>query len=580
MPQQKAMSLLLEFARPVRARLISSIVLAVTGALLGVLPYLAAAQIISLLCAGTLNLAQITWLAAAALVGYLASVWCAAVSTMISHRCAFSTLNSIRKALTVKLSRMPLGQITEQPSGKFKTLIVDTVEKLELPLAHLIPEVSANITVPLLILSYLFVLDWRLALISLVTIPIGVGCYLGMMRDYSPRYAKVLAAAKNMDAAMVEYIGGIEVIKGFNQATSSYQKYTDAIKTNEYAKTRWFNQTNPYYVTGVAIMPACLLGVLPLGSYLYQQEKITAPVLITCVILSLGLVKPLIQALRYTDSLAMVDTTVREVATLLAAPELNRPAEFVTLTNYQVDFDQVSFGYQDTEVLHEVSLSIKPNTMTALVGPSGSGKSTMARLIASFWEVDSGMVRIGGVDVRQLPLEQVLQLVSYVTQDNYLFDVSILENIKMGDPGATEEQVIAAAKAARCHDFITALPEGYETRAGTGGANLSGGERQRVTIARAILKNSPIVVLDEATAFTDPENETAIQESISGLVAGKTLVVIAHHLSTITTADQIVVLDRGRITASGRHQELLENCPLYRQLWEAQLELTTTGGAR
>lgn len=377
-----------------------------------------------------------------------------------------------------------------------------------------------------------------------------------------------------MDASTVEYIGGIEVIKAFNQSTVSYRKYTEAITENENAKAEWFKKTNPYYAAGIAIAPSSLLGVLPLGCWFFIHGSISAGSFISCIILSLGLIAPLIQALRYTDSLAMVDSTVKEIAKLLEAEEMNRPKEVVPLKENTIAFSHVSFSYSDTEVLHDISFQAVPNGMTAFVGPSGSGKSTIARLIASFWEASTGSVMIGGCDVRNIPLSQVMERVAYVSQDNYLFHLSIRENIRIGKPDATDAEIEQAAKKTSCHDFISALPQGYDTVAGDGGNNLSGGEKQRIAIARAILKDSPIIVLDEATAFTDPENEAVIQRSIGELVAGKTLIVIAHRLSTITMADKIIVMNHGRIEAEGEHQSLLESCELYRTLWNAHISVS------
>lgn len=571
---------ILHFAGQCRGRLTASVLLAILGSACGVVPYLAVTQIIIRILGKNYDLVPIGLLALLALLGYLGGTWLNTASTMLSHRSAFMILKNIRTELTAKLSRVPMGTILDTPSGNFKTLLVDTVEKLELPLAHMIPELTANIFIPVLMLLYLFVLDWRIALISLITIPIGLFCYMGMMKDYEKRYCRVLTAGKNMDAAIVEYVGGIEVIKAFNQSSSSYGKYADAVKENEAAKATWFKQTNGFYVAGISIMPSCLLGVLPLGAWLFQSGSLTAPVFIACIILALGLVKPLIQALQYTDSLAMVDSTVQEIAGMLEEKEIKRPLEPVPLENSNISFREVSFSYGDTEVLHQISFDAAPCGMTAIVGPSGSGKSTVARLIASFWEADSGEVQIGGVDVRRLPLKQVMDLVSYVSQDNFLFHLSVKENIRIGRPGASDEEVIVAAKQASCHDFITALPQGYDTLAGEGGSSLSGGERQRIAIARAILKNSPVVILDEATAFTDPENEAVIQASINELVQGKTLIVIAHRLSTITAADKILVMDNGRIEAEGTHDALLRDCLLYRELWEAHISAKDTKEGR
>lgn len=576
MNNKKTLHRLFEFAESCRGLLISSVVFAVIGAGCGIIPYIAVSRIIIQICAGDYSLKSIIPMAIIALSGYLLQLCLSTVSTIRSHRAAFSILKNIRTALTKKLSRVPMGFVLDTPSGKFKTMIVDTVEKLELPLAHMIPELTANIMIPLLMMIYFLILDWRLALIAAATFPIGMLCYIGMMKDYEKRYARVLTAAKTMDASTVEYIGGIEVVKAFNQSSVSYRKYADAVMENENSKSEWFKKTNPYYAAGIAIAPSSLIGVLPIGSLFYMNASISAGSFISCIILSMGLISPLIQALRYTDSLAMVNATVQEIGNLLDTEEMKRPEKPVQLDGEQIEFIDISFSYDDTEVLHNVSFTADANEMTALVGPSGSGKSTVARLIASFWDVESGIVKIGGVDVRNIPLSQVMEHIAYVSQDNYLFHMSIMENIRIGKPDATDIEVENAAKQAACHDFITSLSDGYNTIVGDSGSNLSGGEKQRIAIARAILKNSPIVILDEATAFTDPENEAVIQRSISRLVSGKTLIVIAHRLSTIASADKIVVMNEGNIEAMGRHGELIENCPLYSDLWNAHISTLDT----
>ena len=572
--EKTALQYLLELAKPCKRLLATSVIFAVLGAAAGIIPYLAVSRLIIRICARDYTLQAIFVTALIALAGYLGQLYLSTLSTIRSHRAAFTVLKNIRMQLTAKLSRVPMGFILDTPSGKFKTMLVDTVEKLELPLAHIIPELTANLLIPFLMLVYFFYLDWRLALTAFATFPLGLICYMGMMKDYEKRYAKVLTASKNMDAATVEYIGGIEVIKAFNQSTVSYRKYTEAIAENENAKAEWFKKTNPYYAAGIAIAPSSLLGVLPLGCWFFIHGSISAGSFISCIILSLGLIAPLIQALRYTDSLAMVDSTVKEIAKLLEAEEMNRPKNGVPIKENTIAFSHVSFAYSDTEVLHDISFQAVPNGMTAFVGPSGSGKSTIARLIASFWEASKGSVMIGGCDVRNIPLSQVMERVAYVSQDNYLFHLSIRENIRIGKPDATDAEIEQAAKKASCHDFISALPQGYDTVAGDGGNNLSGGEKQRIAIARAILKDSPIIVLDEATAFTDPENEAVIQRSIGELIAGKTLIVIAHRLSTITMADKIIVMNHGHIEAEGSHQALLESCELYRSLWNAHISVS------
>lgn len=577
MQQQKKPFNLMVFIKPHRAGFITSVILAVLSVASGIVPYFAVARMVNLLISGEKNFSIYLAWGAAALIAYLLKSILHGISTRCSHEATFHVLSELRQAVADKLTRVSMGYLTDTPSGRLKTTMVERVEQMEVPLAHIIPEMTSNLLVPIAIVVYLFLLDWRMALVSLITIPIGMLCYMAQMKEYPKKYGAVVQASKHMSATTVEYIGGIEVIKAFNQGTASYAKYSDAVKENEAAKATWFRQTNGFYIAGIAIMPSCLLGVLPLGAWLFQRGSITAPALITCMILALGLVSPLIQALRYTDSLAMVDSTVKEIAGLLEAEELHRPAQSVRLDNTNISLRDVSFGYGNQEVLHRVSFDVVPGGMTAIVGPSGSGKSTVARLIASFWEADNGAVELGGVDVRNIPLSQVMDTVAYVSQDNFLFHLTVKENIRLGRPDATDEEVFAAAKLASCHDFITALPKGYDTLVGDGGGSLSGGERQRIAIARAILKDSPVVVLDEATAFTDPENEAVIQASINRLVQGKTLIVIAHRLSTIVHADRIVVLDHGQVEALGTHEELLVSCPLYRELWNAHISAKDTG---
>ncbi len=571
MNQRSSIGLLLSFARPCRGLLLSSVGLAVVGVASGMVPYFAVAALVVQLCAGTATPGSLVVLAAIALLGQIGRVLFGAASTVLSHRAAFAILKGIRTDMAAKLSRMPLGSVLAMSSGSLKTLMVDTVEKMEVPLAHLIPELTSNLLIPVFMAAYLFWLDWRLALLAIVTLPIGLICYMGMTKDYAVRHATAQRAGKAMNAAIVEFINGIEVIKVFNQSTASYEKFVAAVNGNRNAMADWFRATNGYYVAGMAIAPASLITVLPAGVYFHMSGTLDTATAITCFILSLGLIQPILLALGYTDSIAMMDGTLKEVAALLDQPELKRPTDPAPLHGHGVAFDRVSFSYaKDVEVLHEVSFEAVEGGMTAIVGPSGSGKSTLAKLLVSFWDADSGRILLGGVDARQLPLAQVMNLVAYVSQDNFLFHTSLKENIRIGRPEATDAEVKAAAEAAAC-GFIADLPDGYDTPAGDAGMRLSGGERQRIAIARAILKDRPIVVLDEATAFADPENEAFLQKSISRLVQGKTLVVIAHRLSTIVRADRIVVMDGGRVAAVGVHHELLQSSPLYLQLWEAHI---------
>ena len=334
----------------------------------------------------------------------------------------------------------------------------------------------------------------------------------------------------------------------------------------------WMNKSNFYFTFAMNIMPATLLTVLSIGGMLLKNGTLTPEKFVLIVILSMGLITPIIGCMKYTDDLAKVGTIIGQVTDILTAPELSRPETDVqTPQGSTVELHGVHFGYGDTEVLHGIDLIFREGTVNALVGPSGSGKSTIAKLIASFWDVGSGSITVGGADIRNISAGHYNRLVAYVSQDNYLFDNTVRENIRMGKPDATDAEVEMAARSCGCYEFIMGLENGFDTIAGSGGGHLSGGEMQRISIARAMLKNAPIVILDEATAYTDPENEAVIQESVARLVRGKTLIVIAHRLSTIVDADQIAVVNDGRIEAAGTQDELLQSCPLYRSLWNAHI---------
>jgi len=331
----------------------------------------------------------------------------------------------------------------------------------------------------------------------------------------------------------------------------------------------WMHENQKTMSAYNAILPSVLICVLPCGFAFWLSGSLELSTFLSIVIFSLGLIGPIIAAFTFTDDLAVLGTNVEEISQLLNAEELNHKDTPVKLEDTGISLRSVSFSYDGTtEVLHDVNLAIHPGTMTALVGPSGSGKSTVAKLIAGYWDVTSGSITLGGHELKDMPLSEIADQISYVSQDNYLFNRSIRENIRMGDPSATDAEVEAAARAANCHDFIMNLEQGYDTLAGDAGDRLSGGERQRITIARAMLKKASVIILDEATAFADPESEAQIQQAISRLVRGKTLIVVAHRLNTIQNADQILVIDQGRLAACGRQEELLNTCPLYRTMWE------------
>lgn len=367
-----------------------------------------------------------------------------------------------------------------------------------------------------------------------------------------------MAATNTLNDTAVEYIGGIEVIKAFGKAKSSYEKFVTAAKECAQSYIDWMNKSNFYFTFAINIMPATLLTVLPIGGLLIKNGTLTPEKFVLVVVLSMGLITPIIGCMKYTDDLAKVGTIISQVTDILTAPELPRPeTDAQPVQGGTVALHGVRFGYSDAEVLHGIDLTFREGTVNALVGPSGSGKSTIAKLIAAFWDVKDGSITVGGADIRSISAAHYNRLVAYVSQDNFLFDDTVRENIRIGRPDATDAEVEQAARACGCYDFIMGLENGFDTRAGSGGGRLSGGEKQRIAIARAMLKDAPIVILDEATAYTDPENEAVIQQSVAKLVRGKTLIVIAHRLSTIVDADQIVVVNDGNVEAAGTQEELL-----------------------
>lgn len=570
--KKKPFSYLLEWASPFKRSYIASVLVAVAEVLLGIVPFVCAGRIVPMLIEKQPFMFSTygVWLLVAA-VSWVFHFLCHAVSTTISHKATFSVIARVRTAMCEKLARMSMGKVTEKSSGELKNLIVERVDSIEPSLAHLLPEMTSKLLAPVAILIYVFIIDWRVGLFSLLTLPIGALMFMGMRIGYDKKFARYVKSGKNLNSIAVEYINGIEVIKTFNQSASSYKKFTDAAYESAHSAIDWMKDTQIFFSLGMAIIPSALVTVLPASVAFYLNDTLTLNSLVMIIILCFGMLTPLLGAMSYSDDLAKMGVIVGELNSILQETELNRPSETVEINNYSIKGENVRFAYKDTEILHGIDFEFAPQTVNALVGPSGSGKSTIAKLIASMWDAGGGKISIGGVDIKDIPLSQLNETVAYVSQDNFLFDETVRENIRKGRLSASDADVESIAKASGCHDFIMQLEHGYDTMVGSSGGHLSGGERQRLAIARAMLKNAPIVILDEATAYTDPENEAVIQSAVSKLVKDKTLIVVAHRLSTITDSDKIFLINEGSIQASGTHAELLETSALYRDLWNAHI---------
>lgn len=563
-----AFAKLFYFMRPDKGKMILSLALACIGEALGMVPYIVVGLLAAGLMEGALTLSMAAWLCVAAAFGQVAKFFFTWRSSMMSHGIAFKALRTMREMMAEKMARVPMGTIVDTPTGTFKNRFIDNVNQLEDAIAHFMPELPSNVLAPVLAMAIVFAIDWRMGLAGIATIPLGILFYLGMMRGYKEKMARYIASEQAMNATLVEYVNGIQVIKAFGRSASSYGSFSRAVAEYHDSTLAWFRQSWVWMALVKAVVPCTLLVSLPLGVWLLSTGQLGLPAFMVCISIPLGFIGGVLKFAQAASQISRMDACLNVIWDFLGLPELTRPQERVELFGDSFSFENVSFSYHEgEEVLHDVSFQTKPGSITAIVGPSGSGKSTVAKLMAGFWDASGGAIRYGGHDVRDIPFGQLMEHVAYVAQDTFLFDRTIADNIRMGRQDATDAEVEEAARAAGAYEFIERLPQGFDTPAGEAGARLSGGERQRITIARAMLKNADVVILDEATAYADPENEALVERAISELVAGKTLVTIAHRLSTITGADKIIVMDAGRIIARGRHGDLLASCPLYARMW-------------
>lgn len=569
---RSTVSWVVEFAGSKKSYYIASVVLAILSVAFGFLPYIFIGRIVKELLSGSADEAfcyrQLLFVAICWVLNRLTHT----ISTALSHRATFEVLGNIRRRITKHMAKMPLGDVLSESSGTYKNIIIERVDSVETTMAHILPEVTSNLLIPIVVFVYMLTINWKLALLSLLSLPIGALFFSFEFIGAGERFQNTIDKTKALNDTAVEYINGIEVIKAFGKARTSYAKFVKAAKEGADCFIEWMRSCNVYQNVALTMLPAQLLSLVPFAGWFYSRGWVSGSDAFMLIILALGLVSPFLVIANYLDDLKKCQVIIGEATSIIVKPELKRPDKETELPEgYDIELKNVHFAYEKEEVLHGVNLRIKEGTVNALVGPSGSGKSTIAKLIASFWDVNQGAILLGGVDIRKIPLEVYNQNIAYVSQDNYLFDESVMENIRMGCPGATDEQVIDAAKRSGCHDFIMRLEDGYQTICGGAGSHLSGGERQRISIARAMLKDAPVVILDEATAYTDPENEALVQKSVAKLVRGKTLIVIAHRLSTIASADNIILVNQGRIDACGTQEELLKESELYRKMWDAHV---------
>ena len=574
--ETKLLNKVLEYAGPYRKKTYLATVFMLAGVVMSVLPYLFLYQLITPIVVGESMSASYIFLRIGIMVicGILYA-FLYGHGLELSHISAYNTLKNIRVSLQGKMEKQPLGTILEYGNGTIKKMFIDDIESVELLLAHALPEGIANVAVPLIIYISMFFVDWKLALLSLASLPIGLLAMGMMMKGGMNKMEAYYESAQAMNNTIVEYINGMEVVKVFNRDGDSYKRFSKSVKEYRDFTLDWYKVCWPWMALYNSILPCTAMFSLPIGAYLVLVGHSTLPNLILVLCMGFGVGTPLLRSLSFGSTIPQLKYKIESMENMLAAPPLQQKNRDFVGKNHTVTFEAVHFSYNEDEVLHEVSFEAKEGTMTALIGESGSGKSTLAKLLVHFYDRASGAIKIGGQDITDMSVEALNQEISYVSQEQFLFNMSLMENIRLGKPEATDKEVLEAAKRAQCNEFLTKLEHGIWTMAGDGGKQLSGGERQRISLARALLKNAPIVVLDEATAFMDPENEEKMNQAIAEVIKDKTVIVIAHRLPSIMNADQIIVMKEGALEAAGTHEELLHNSKEYQKLWRAADQTTS-----
>ena len=564
-----------EFIAPYTGRFALSVILSITGVACSILCYVFVGKIAAELIEGTKDLsALVKWLVPLILCKLLSGVLLN-TSTWVSHKAAFCTLADIRSALADKMLRLPLGYFETTGSGRIKAIAVDRVETVEKTLAHMLPELTGNILAHAALVVWAFFIDRRVSLVMVGWMILGLCCSGGMMMGYEQKFGRYAKAEKGMNQAIVEYVGGIEVIKNFNRTEQSYKRITDSVDEHTASMLEWMKDAQLWQTLVMTICPLAIFPTAVFGLHLVQGGSLAVSELFLLLIISMSIFAPLMKASSYIDQIASMDEAAKEVRAILDAPELKR-GDGVPDGEGDIEFSHVTFSYDgEVNALDDVSFTVPKGSFTALAGLSGSGKSTIAKLLAGYRDKSGGKILIGTKDISEISSDELNRCIAYVDQETYLYNTTIMENIRVGDPSASDEQVKECAAKCGCDAFISALPQGYDTQAGTAGGRLSGGERQRIAICRAMLKNAPVVILDEATASADPENEAEIQRSLSALCENKTLIVVEHRLSTIKNADNILVMENGKVAESGTHGELIDQKGIYAKLWEI-----SEGGSR
>ena len=571
--KQSSISKILQYAGTHRRTIYQAALCMTLGAAASIVPYLLVYTILEQVLNGSVpTLAGSGKMLAGILLAEIVYAIFYMYGFQLSHRAAYNTLENIRRFLQENLERKPLGKVREIGSGAIKKLFTDDIESIELLLAHMIPEGIANLTVAVFALVTILIIDWQLALLTCVVIALGISVSGQMYRVGVEQMGSYFAAAKRLNNTIIEYVNGMEVVRVFNRQDEFGERFASSVTAYRDFALSWYKVSFPWMALYGSLFSNILLYSLPFGTLLILLGQLTLARYILIICLSFGIAPLLLRCMSFIGAVPQASYKIQALEKAFDYPELKTGTAPFSGTGHNIEFRNVRFAYKDLEVLKNISFTAQERQMTALVGASGSGKSTAAKLLVHYYDVSGGEVLIGGQNIREMSLEALNEQIAYVSQDVFLFNKSIADNIRIGKKGATDEEIIAAAKKAQADEFIRELPDGYATLAGEAGSKLSGGQRQRIAFARAILKDAPIVILDEATAFIDPENEQKMNQAIFEIVRDKTVIVIAHKMKSIMNANRIIVLKDGRIAASGCHAELIKTSPEYQNLWRISEE--------
>jgi len=558
---------LLKLSGQHKIKLIISAMFSIISTTLSAIPYLLVYSIILELFNKEISYNKIQSLVFIAILFIILGVVARILSGVFSHISAFNILYKIRIDLIEHMSKLNMGFFKKNMTGKLKKIINEDVEKLENFIAHQIPDLSSAFATPLIFLGIMFYFNWQLSLVLFIPIILGILAQSGMFKNYMGKVDHFYKLVTKLNSTIMEYINAMNVMKAFNLTAKSFKDYRN--NTQEYADY-WIELTElavPYYSAFLCLLDTGLLFIIPIGGIMLLNGKITISVYILFLLMSTIFLNSLKTLFELSESLSFLLKGMEKIIEIFNEKEqksgdISFPEHF----SESLKYENVTFAYNKAKVINNFTLTIRAGTTTALVGPSGSGKTTIGLLAGRFWDIDEGKITIDGTDIKDISYESLVDNISFVFQDTFMLHDTIYENIIMGK-NYTREEVENAAKKAQIHDFIMSLPDRYGTKIGEGGVKLSGGEKQRISIARAILKNTPIVILDEVTSYSDIENEAKIQSALKTLLKGKTALIIAHRLYTIKNADNIVFMKKGQITEQGTHEELLRNKGDYWHLW-------------